>query len=225
MCPYVRMCPCVHVCVCVCMRVCVCVYVCVCVCACACVCVCVCVCVCGMLHLTFAWRTKHVTQEEERERERKEREEAASKEVDEEKRKVMEEEAAKAARLAELKAKAETLRQEKSHLFGLLKEALVADARQKAQQEKAEREAKEAADRKASRPFFCSFAFLPSPPRPQRRYAPAIFARDFLLHRFDSSPRPPTFYPSPPRSCPCPRDFSAFHLLLLTRNNQQKHRQ
>ncbi len=35
---------------------------------------------------------------------------------------VLEEEAAKAARLAELKAKAEQLRQEKSYLFGLLKQ-------------------------------------------------------------------------------------------------------
>lgn len=34
----------------------------------------------------------------------------------------MEEEAAKAAKLAELKAKAEQLRQEKSYLFGLLKQ-------------------------------------------------------------------------------------------------------
>eukprot|EP00961_Rhodomonas_salina_P051900 696607-Rhodomonas_salina.2 len=86
--------------------------------------------------------------EEERERERKEREEAASKEADEGKRRVMEEEAEKAARLAELKAKAEALRQEKSTLFGMLKQALVEDAKRKAREERLERQRKEEEEKK-----------------------------------------------------------------------------
>lgn len=86
--------------------------------------------------------------EEERERERVEREEAASKEEDEGKRKVMEEEAEKATRLAELKAKAEGLRQEKSNLFGLLKQALVEDAKRKQREERLEKLRKEEQDKK-----------------------------------------------------------------------------
>ncbi len=55
----------------------------------------------------------------------------------------MEEEAEKAARLAELKAKAEALRQEKSTLFGMLKQALVEDAKRKAREERLEKQRKE----------------------------------------------------------------------------------
>eukprot|EP00281_Chroomonas_sp_CCMP1168_P001838 CAMPEP_0206260028 /NCGR_PEP_ID=MMETSP0047_2-20121206/26846_1 /ASSEMBLY_ACC=CAM_ASM_000192 /TAXON_ID=195065 /ORGANISM="Chroomonas mesostigmatica_cf, Strain CCMP1168" /LENGTH=239 /DNA_ID=CAMNT_0053687035 /DNA_START=67 /DNA_END=782 /DNA_ORIENTATION=- len=95
------------------------------------------------------YRIKMEQLEEERERERREREEAASREVDEGKRKVMEEEAAKAARLAELKAKAEQLRQEKSYLFGLLKQALVEEAKRKAKEDQEEKARKEAQDKKA----------------------------------------------------------------------------
>lgn len=85
---------------------------------------------------------------EERERQRKEQEEAASKEAVTGKRKQMEEEEAKAQRLSDLKAKAETLRQEKSTLFGMLKQALIEEAKKKQREERAERLRKEEQDKK-----------------------------------------------------------------------------
>eukprot|EP00293_Proteomonas_sulcata_P019750 CAMPEP_0184303200 /NCGR_PEP_ID=MMETSP1049-20130417/12991_1 /TAXON_ID=77928 /ORGANISM="Proteomonas sulcata, Strain CCMP704" /LENGTH=301 /DNA_ID=CAMNT_0026614669 /DNA_START=90 /DNA_END=993 /DNA_ORIENTATION=+ len=78
--------------------------------------------------------------EEDREREKKEREDAANKEADEGKRKVMEEEAEKASRLSELKAKAEALRQEKSMLFSMLKQALVDEAQRKKKEEELQKQ-------------------------------------------------------------------------------------
>ena len=86
--------------------------------------------------------------EREREKQRKEQEEAANKEVDLGKRKQQEEEEAKAQRLSDLKAKAESLRQEKSTLFGMLKQALIEEAKKKQREEKAERQRKEEQDKK-----------------------------------------------------------------------------
>ena len=86
--------------------------------------------------------------EREREKQRKEQEEAATKEVDLGKRKQQEEEEAKAQRLSDLKTKAEALRQEKSTLFGMLKQALIEEARKKQREEKAERLRKEEQDKK-----------------------------------------------------------------------------
>lgn len=85
---------------------------------------------------------------EEHERQRKEQEEAVNKEAETGKRKQMEEEEAKAQRLTDLKSKAEALRQEKSTLFGMLKQALIEEAKKKQREEKAERIRKEEQDKK-----------------------------------------------------------------------------
>ena len=84
----------------------------------------------------------------ERERQRKEQEEAENKEAETGKRKQIEEEEAKAQRLTELKSKAESLRQEKSTLFGMLKQALIEEAKKKQKEERAERLRKEEQEKK-----------------------------------------------------------------------------
>jgi hypothetical protein len=86
--------------------------------------------------------------EKEKEKQRKEQEEVASREANLGKRKQLEEEEAKSQRLMELKAKAEALRQEKSTLFGILKQALIEEAKKKQREEKAERLRKEEQDKK-----------------------------------------------------------------------------
>ena len=70
----------------------------------------------------------------EKEKQRKEEEKEASKETDLGKRKQEEEEEEKKRRLTELKSKAESLRQEKSTLFGMLKQALLQEAKKKENQ-------------------------------------------------------------------------------------------
>ncbi len=84
----------------------------------------------------------------EQEKRRKEQEEAVNKEADLGKRKQLEEDEAKAQRLSDLKAKAEALRQEKSTLFGMLKQALIEETKKKQREEKAERLRKEEQDKK-----------------------------------------------------------------------------
>ena len=84
----------------------------------------------------------------EKEKQRKEEEKEASKETDLGKRKQEEEEEEKKRRLTELKSKAESLRQEKSTLFGMLKQALLQEAKKKEKDEREEKMRKEEQDKK-----------------------------------------------------------------------------